>query len=297
MAKRIHIFSAEQRVKLIKFLVFFSLIRWYNLLVVAVAQYLAAYFILHDNPPWQAVLFDPRLLGVAISTSLVIAGGYIINAFYDIEKDMANRPEEVIMGRIISKRSALQAWILVNFVGMLLSFSLKWELFVFNGLFAFGLWFYSHKLKKLPLVGNISAAILTVAAFFAVCVYYGFVNQVILVYAAFIVLITLIREVVKDLEGVKGDLVFGYQTFPVVYGMRKTKMLLFGLMATTVLPFALLYFMVPLQMLLWYFVFCALMLLLAAFFIAKASKPRHFERVNMLFKLLILSGVLSIALM
>ncbi len=297
MAKRIHIFSAEQRVKLIKFLVFFSLIRWYNLLVVAVAQYLAAYFILHDNPPWQAVLFDPRLLGVAISTSLVIAGGYIINAFYDIEKDMANRPEEVIMGRIISKRSALQAWILVNFVGMLLSFSLKWELFVFNGLFAFGLWFYSHKLKKLPLVGNISAAILTVAAFFAVCVYYGFVNQVILVYAAFIVLITLIREVVKDLEGVKGDLVFGYQTFPVVYGMRKTKVLLFGLMATTVLPFALLYFMVPLQMLLWYFIFCALMLLLAAFRISKASKPRHFERVNMLFKLLILSGVLSIALM
>jgi len=297
VAKRIHIFSAEQRVKLIKFLVFFSLIRWYNLLVVAVAQYLAAYFILHDNPPWQAVLFDPRLLGVAISTSLVIAGGYIINAFYDIEKDMANRPEEVIMGRIISKRSALQAWILVNFVGMLLSFSLKWELFVFNGLFAFGLWFYSHKLKKLPLVGNISAAILTVAAFFAVCVYYGFVNQVILVYAAFIVLITLIREVVKDLEGVKGDLVFGYQTFPVVYGMRKTKVLLFGLMATTVLPFALLYFMVPLQMLLWYFIFCALMLLLAAFRISKASKPRHFERVNMLFKLLILSGVLSIALM
>lgn len=297
MAKRIHIFSAEQRVKLIKFLVFFSLIRWYNLLVVAVAQYLAAYFILHDTPPWQAVLFDPRLLGVAISTSLVIAGGYIINAFYDIEKDMANRPEEVIMGRIISKRSALQAWILVNFVGMLLSFSLKWELFVFNGLFAFGLWFYSHKLKKLPLVGNISAAILTVAAFFAVCVYYGFVNQVILVYAAFIVLITLIREVVKDLEGVKGDLVFGYQTFPVVYGMRKTKVLLFGLMGLTVLPFALLYFMVPLQMLLWYFVFCALMLLLAALLIAKASKPRHFERVNMLFKLLILSGVLSIALM
>lgn len=297
MAKRIHIFSAEQRVKLIKFLVFFSLIRWYNLLVVAVAQYLAAYFILHDNPPWQAVLFDPRLLGVAISTSLVIAGGYIINAFYDIEKDMANRPAEVIMGRIISKRSALQAWILVNFVGMLLSFSLKWELFVFNGLFAFGLWFYSHKLKKLPLVGNISAAILTVAAFFAVCVYYGFVNQVILVYAAFIVLITLIREVVKDLEGVKGDLVFGYQTFPVVYGMRKTKVLLFGLMGLTMLPFALLYFMVPLQMLLWYFVFCALMLLLAALLIAKASKPRHFERVNMLFKLLILSGVLSIALM
>ena len=247
-----------------------------------------------------------RRLGRSLSIRQVDAGSCngceleihaLNNAFYDIEKDMANRPEEVIMGRIISKRSALQAWILVNFVGMLLSFSLKWELFVFNGLFAFGLWFYSHKLKKLPLIGNISAAILTVAAFFAVCVYYGFVNQVILVYAAFIVLITLIREVVKDLEGVKGDLVFGYQTFPVVYGMRKTKALLFGLMGLTVMPFALLYFMVPLQMLLWYFVFCALMLLLAALRIAKATKPRHFERVNMLFKLLILSGVLSIALM
>lgn len=296
MATRIQIFSQAQRIRLIRFLAFLSLIRWYNLLVVAVAQYMAAYFILHNNPPLSTVLLDFKLLGVVVSTGLVIAGGYIINAFYDIEKDMANRPAEVIMGRIISKSEAIRAWMLINFVGMLLSATLKWELFIFNGVFAFGLWFYSHKLKKKPLLGNIAAAVLTVAAFFAVCVYYGFLNQVILIYATFIVLITLIREVVKDLEAMKGDLVFGYQTFPVAHGIKATKRLLYGLMLLTFLPFLWLYWLLPMQMLLWYFGFCALMLAYALLLIYQSSKPSHFVRVNTILKVLILTGVASIAL-
>jgi len=297
VASTIKIFSQAQRIRLIRFLAFLSLVRWYNLLVVALAQYMAAYFILHDNPPFAAVLLDLKLHGVVASTGLVIAGGYLINAFYDIEKDLANRPQEVIMGRIIGKTEAMRAWLLINFVGMLLSALLKWELFVFNGLFAFGLWFYSHKLKKKPLIGNIAAAVLTVAAFFAVCVYYGFVNQVILIYAAFIMLITLIREVVKDLEAMKGDLVFGYDTFPVIHGIKSSKRLLYLLMMLTFLPFLWLYWLLPMQMLLWYFGFCALMLLYATALIFNSSKPAHFGRVNTILKLLILTGVASIALM
>lgn len=297
MARRIQILSQEQRITLIRFLAFLSLIRWYNLLVVAVAQYLAAYFILHHNPPWQAVLFDWKLLGVAASTALFIAGGYIINAFYDIEKDLANRPGEVIMGRVISKAQALRAWVLVNAVGLLVSALLKKELLLFNFLFAGALWFYSHKLSKKPLIGDLSAAVLTVAAFFAVCVYYGFVNKVILIYAVFIVLITLIRELVKDLEGMKGDLVYGYQTLPVVKGVKHTKQWLYGLMLSAFVPFAGLYYLVPLNQLLYYFVACGMALLGCGWLIFKAQQPADYTRVNNLLKLLILSGVASIALM
>lgn len=297
MARRIQILSQEQRITLIRFLAFLSLIRWYNLLVVAVAQYLAAYFILHHNPPWQAVLFDWKLLGVAASTALFIAGGYIINAFYDIEKDLANRPGEVIMGRVISKAQALRAWVLVNAVGLLVSALLKRELLLFNLIFAGALWFYSHKLSKKPLIGDLSAAVLTVAAFFAVCVYYGFVNKVILIYAVFIVLITLIRELVKDLEGMKGDLVYGYQTLPVVKGIDHTKRWLYGLMLSAFVPFAGLYYLVPLNQLLYYFVACGMALLGCGWLIFKAQQPADYTRVNNLLKLLILSGVASIALM
>ncbi|MFN3530315.1 MAG: geranylgeranylglycerol-phosphate geranylgeranyltransferase [Bacteroidia bacterium] len=297
MASNLNIFSREQRIRVIRFLAFLSLIRWYNLLVVAIAQYLAAYFILHNQPPWQAVLLDFRLLMVVLSTSLVIAGGYIINAFYDIEKDMANRPEEVIMGRIISKALAMRAWVGVNMLAIGISFLLLWQLVIFNGLFAGALWFYSHKLKKKPLMGELTASVLTVAAFFAVCVYYGFINEVILVYAVFILLITLIRELIKDLASVRGDMVYGYQTFPAVYGLRATKKLLYLLITLTVIPFALLYAMVPLSLLLWYFAACAIVLFIAIYWIWRAKLPVEFEKLNTLFKLLILSGVASIVLM
>lgn len=289
--------SQEQRIRLIRFLAFLSLIRWYNLLVVAIAQYLAAYFILNSSLPWQAVFLDFRLFSVVVSTALVIAGGYIINAFYDIEKDMANRPEEVIMGRIISKAQAIRAWIGVNVLAIIISLLIHGQLLVFNGLFAGALWFYSHKLKKKPLLGEIAAAMLTVAAFFAVCVYYGFLNSVIMVYAVFIVIITLIRELIKDLSSIRGDMVFGYHTFPAVYGLSASKKLLYLLIVLTVVPFGLLYLMVPLNMLLWYFTGCIAMLLLAVYWIARASLPQHFEKLNALFKLLILSGVASIVLM
>ncbi len=265
--------------------------------MVAIAQYLAAYFILNHEAVWYHILFDPRLFGVVSATGLIIAGGYIINAFYDVEKDLANRPQEVIVGRVLSKVFAIRGYLVVNLLALLLSLALKPQLVVFNALFAFGLWFYSHKLKKKPLLGNFAAATLTVAAFFAVCVYYGFVNQVILVYAIFIVLITLIREIVKDLEAVKGDLIYGYQTFPVVYGMRKTKILLYALMLSSVLPFALLYLTIPLAGMGWYFVFCGMILSYTAFLIRRAVKPAHFGRVNNVLKILILTGVASIMLM
>jgi len=297
VAKTLHIFSEAQRRSLIRFLVFLSLVRWYNLLVVAIAQYLAAYFILHHEAVWYHILLDWRLFVVVSSTGLIIAGGYIINAFYDVEKDLANRPQEVIVGRVLTKVFAIRGYIIVNGLALLLSLFIQKELFLFNGLFAFGLWFYSHKLKKKPLLGNFAAASLTVAAFFAVCVYYGFVNQVILVYAIFIMLITLIREIVKDLEAIKGDLIYGYQTFPVVYGIRRTKKLLYVLMLCSILPFSLLYVTIPLAGLLWYFGFCALMLTYAAFRTQRAIKPAQFAQINNVLKVLILTGVASIMLM
>jgi 4-hydroxybenzoate polyprenyltransferase len=168
---------------------------------------------------------------------------------------------------------------------------------LFNGLFAFALWFYSHKLKKKPLVGDITAAILTVAAFFAVCVYYGFVNRLILVYAVFIVLITLIRELVKNLETMKGDVVYNYQTYPVVHGIARTKRILYLLMTISVIPFGLLYASTPMPMLFWYFLFCMGMLSVAAWWISQGTEAWHFAKVNNLLKLLILSGVASIVFM
>jgi 4-hydroxybenzoate polyprenyltransferase len=70
------------------------------------------------------------------------------------------------------------------------------------------------------------ASVITITPFFAVFLYYKNFDTVILVHAAFLYLIILMRELVKDLENMKGDLVQGYRTIPIVYGENLSKILL-----------------------------------------------------------------------
>ena len=95
----------------------------------------------------------------------------------------------------------------------------------------------------------------------------------------------------------KGDLVFGYQTLPIVRGVKHTKKWLYALMMSACIPFTGLYYLVQLNQLLYYFVACGMALLGCGWLIFKAQQPSDYTRVNNLLKLLILSGVASIALM
>ncbi|MDX5321915.1 MAG: ubiquinone biosynthesis protein UbiA, partial [Bacteroidota bacterium] len=107
--------NQEQRTVLVKFLAYLGLVRWHNLGLIALAQYLAAIFLLNREAEAISILLQPGLHFLVLSSSLIIAGGYLINAFYDMEKDLANNPKKLIMGRIISKTFALNTYLLFNF--------------------------------------------------------------------------------------------------------------------------------------------------------------------------------------
>jgi 4-hydroxybenzoate polyprenyltransferase len=220
----------------VRFIAFLSLIRWYNLLLVLIAQFLAARFVLLGKSEQWNWLIDRGLWGLALAGSLLLAGGYVINAFYDIETDLANRPQEVIVGRVISKKHALQAWLVLNGVGLTLSACLSSRLFLFYFIYSGSLWLYSHKLRKFPLIGEIAAAFLCVSAFFAICVHYQSLNSALLILAALFWILVLAREIVKKLINIKGDLVYGYKTFPIEYGLKKTRNLLVLLHSMAVIP-------------------------------------------------------------
>ena len=100
----------------------------------------------------------------------------------------------------------------------------------------FWIWFYSHKLKKYPFIGNLVAATLAVIPLFAVFIYYKNFDLVIFVHATFLFIIISMRELVKDLENLKGDLLQKYHTIPVIYGSLVSKKILTFLSILALLP-------------------------------------------------------------
>ena len=106
------IFKRSQKIFFIKIIALLSIVRWYNILITAVAQYVTAIYVFSpDQSTWE-ILMNWDLHLIVLATSLIIAAGYIINSFYDLEKDLINRPEQTIFGRLVSKSFCLYCYLL-----------------------------------------------------------------------------------------------------------------------------------------------------------------------------------------
>ncbi len=196
--------SRQQKHILLKFFSMFSVVRGYNILIIVIAQYLTSVYILANNKSLGNVILDVKLLMLVLASSATIAGGYIINNFYDSEKDLINRPQKSMLDRLVSQNTKLTVYFVLNFIAVIMASYVSFRAVVFFSLYIFGIWFYSHKLKKLPFIGNLTSAILTITPFFAIFLYYKNFESVIFVHASFLFLIISMRELTKDLENIKG---------------------------------------------------------------------------------------------
>ncbi len=201
---------------------FLRLIRFNNLIIISLTQ-LFAYYFLSPSISLRDVI-SPQFIILLTSTFLVAAAGYIINDYMDVMLDLVNKPEKVIVGKTISRRWAMFLHFGLNLIAFLLALQLSntIALSVFlSGLF---LWIYSQLLKKTYLIGNLMVATLSS---FTLLVIYFFDHRVMVngiwVYAAFAFLTTLVREIIKDTEDMRGDAKFKCKTLPIVLGVRKTK--------------------------------------------------------------------------
>jgi len=287
---------SSNRIILIKIISLLSLVRWYNILLITAAQYLASIFIINDPVLWKSVLLDVNMFLLALSSSFLIAGGYIINGFYDTEKDMINKPKVAMFNQIVSKPFRLYCYFGFNFTGVLLGLFVSKEIFVFNLLFSFALWIYSHKLKKIFFIGNTTATILSITPFFAVSIYYHTLTPFIMLYVGFIFLIEFTREIIKDMEAVRGDYIMGYKTLPVEFGLHKTRYLIMAIQCLTIsIPFFL-YGLKGFSTIMLYFLFSAVMILITFFMLFMKSNRINLRAINTIYKLIILSGIASIVL-
>lgn len=277
-----------------KFLALLSVIRGYNILVLLVAQYLAAIFIFSPTKLLTAVVLDIHLLYIIIATACVVAAGYIINNFYDVKVDRINRPLKAGIDNYVEQVTKLRLYFVLNFIGFSFGSLISWRAALFFAVYIFAIWFYSHKLKKYALVGLLSVTVLTILPFFAVFIYFKNFSKIIFVHAIFLLLLVMVRELIKDLQNMKGAIVNNYATFPVVYGEKNTKLFSVILLILTLLPVVVLFSYPALSYMRYYFYFAMVVLMVIVFLILKSSTVKSYRNIHNILKMLLLIGVFSL---
>lgn len=231
---------------------FFKLIRWPNLLMIMVAQSLLNYMVIghilnlvHVDIPLSHFQF----ILLMMSTVFMAAFGYAFNDVQDKNVDLINKKENAIIGRDFTIETGLK--IAYTFLGLAIIpaiyLSIKLEmiqLIFLHILIGGGLWYYSTHLKKTVLIGNLIISLLTALSIFIVWLYHllvlkmdpillvnskkvvPLINHIVLYYTAFAFIISIIREIVKDVEDQEGDSQFQMNTFIIRFGLRKTKILI-----------------------------------------------------------------------
>ncbi len=302
---------------------FFRLIRWPNLFFIALTQSLFYYCIIVSTASDNQLisnLTQPLFFLLMLASILIAAAGYIINDYFDINIDQVNKPEKMVVEKIIKRRWAIVLHWVITTVGLIISlyvsFKTSFIIIIVNVLCTLLLWFYSTTFKKKLLAGNIIISLLTawtiMVLYFATGNTFHFLSAPVpglskamnhifkfaVLYAGFAFVISLIREVVKDIEDMEGDAKYNCKTMPIVWGVPSSKV--FAGVWLVVLIGALIILQLYAFQLGWWITgfYCFLMVLLPLVWILRklytAQNTGQYHQLSRLIKLVMLSGILSI---
>lgn len=289
------LFSRSLQRKLLKLLSLFSLVRAYNIIVLVLAQYLSARYILDTDRGWWSLLFDIKFFGIICASALTSAAGYIINNFYDAAKDQINRPRKFILEHLVSQQIKLVLYLLLNMIGLVFASIVSFNAVLFFLFYMFSIWFYSNTIKRLFWLSNLFAALLMIFPFWGITLYLKNFETVVFYHASYLFFLILARDIVKDLENLRGDWVQRYKTLPVVFDIRKTKVITSLVLLLCFFPN---YYLIqePLGLMQYYFLIGIPFLLFVLLFLWRAQDQKAYLWTHNLIKLWILIGVFSIAL-
>ncbi|PLW99858.1 MAG: prenyltransferase [Marinilabiliales bacterium] len=305
---------------------FFKLIRVQNLLIIAILQYFVRWFIIYpvlDDFGLEFQLSELVFASLVMATVMLTAAGYVINDYFDRPTDLVNRPDTVIVGKSLNRRVAIILHIVFNVLGVAFGsyvsyksgfFELSMIYIVVTGL----LWYYSTTYKRQLLIGNIIVAFLTAAVPLLVAIYevpqlnltyadileegasfnYLFYYTLIVAYFAF--LMTLIREIVKDIEDLEGDNAFDRNTLPVVIGVKNTKIVVIALIVFTISSLIFIYhtyleylvYIEPIYTLMYFIIGISLPLLVLIWVVLRADSKKQYHLASNFTKIIMLVGIL-----
>jgi 4-hydroxybenzoate polyprenyltransferase len=292
---------------------YLRLFRLPNLLMIALTQFLVRYCIImpayvteyHNTDIFPDHLSRIEFLLIMFSTIVIAAGGYVINDVYDVFTDEINKPGKNIVGNKISERTARTVSNIFFIIGSIagIALAIKKHIIVMGLIFPFSaasLYMYASYYKKRLLVGNMLIALLSALSVLIVTLFepHFYINiQFVAIYTVFAFLISLVRELIKDAEDLDGDERSQSKTFPVRFGIRKTKMialLIMTILAGTVGFYLYRYFYHNTVINFWYLL-AIFMISFAAlsYLIASATEKKDFTYASIFAKLVMLYGILT----
>lgn len=304
---------------------FFRLVRWPNLFFIGLTQCLFYFCILipslyQDSSVGYTDIHSLTLslfFLLSLSSVLIAAAGYIINDYFDLNIDRVNKPDRLVVDRMIKRRWAiLWHWILSG-IGVVLGFYVSWK--IRNpvvGLANLGcvvlLWFYSTTFKRKLLIGNVIISLLTawVILVLYICEFrfalfrnpefhrqFSRAFKFAILYAGFAFIISLIREVIKDIEDMDGDARYGCRTMPIVWGVNSAKVFAATWLVVLIGCLVIIQFYVLQYGLLLIIPYCLFLLILPLIWILRklysARVPADYHSLSTLVKGVMLIGILS----
>lgn len=314
---------------------FLKLVRFPNLAIIFLTQYAIRFGIIYPflDQGGLSLFLDEKLFAMlAIATVSIAAAGYIINDYFDVKLDSVNKPQQLIIGQIISRRVSMFLHIVLNFIGLGLAFYIALKIgHPFLVLIQFSaallLWYYSINFKKRVLIGNIIIGALTAlvpftAGYYEVVVMFDQLTTIdsnnvlatsgigsllfsikylmywVLGYSGFAFLLSVIREIIKDCEDIEGDKAFDCKTLPIVYGIEKTKKVALFIALITLLSVGIVEYVQILSKdwpsLIYFIVLISLPITWVSFRIWKAETKRHFFIISQAIKIIMLFGIMYI---
>lgn len=231
---------------------FFKLLRPLNLVIIAFTMYAmrwgVLYGLLEKKEFYPALQYSELKFALSVCMMVLLAGaGNLINDYFDVRVDRVNKPNRVLVGRHIKRRIVIVSHHALNIaattIGLFLAYDLqRWEFVMLPIGIAALLWFYSLQLKKQVFVGNFTIAlIVSIVPLLSGVFDIPQISQLLKLtgggddilhkemwmwmigYSAFAFLLTLLREVFKDMEDIEGDKKEGFRTIPIAWGLKKTK--------------------------------------------------------------------------
>jgi 4-hydroxybenzoate polyprenyltransferase len=300
---------------------FLRLVRWLNLVFIAFTQLLFLYCVVipvfqQANIPLAIPLHQFVLL--AIASILIAAGGYIINDYFDLNIDRVNKPGRLVVDKIIRRRWAILWHLALSVLGILVSAWVAWKTRAWwiapaNVACVLGLWFYSTTFKRKLLSGNIIISLLTAWTVMVVGFIihykiiktpglYGVVDankimRLTFLYASFAFIISLIREVIKDIEDMAGDAKYGCRTMPIVWGVNVSKVFTATWLIVLVAALVIVQAYVLTFPWWWSAVYCIGLIIIPLLYILRrlftATSPAHFHQLSGWVKFVMLTGIVS----
>jgi len=281
---------------ILKVFALFSVVRGYNLIVLILAQYLAALFIFAPEVGHRQLLTNPKLDGLILCSILCVAAGYIINNFYDLEKDELKRPLQVYLQKQVSQGFKLTVYIALNALALIIAALISWKVFVFFLAYQFLVWFYSHKINRFALIKNFYLVVIRVMPFFALLVYFDHFTFNLALHATFLSILLLITDIVKDLSSQKADLIYNYDSIPIKYGIDFTKVLISCLIITELIIGIIIIMKNNVGAMKYFFIAANIAFTVILFIIWRIKSTQAYKILHYFFKGMIVAGVFSIVL-